>query len=337
MYGVPAPYNGAMLKFIRLKLVKIQYSGDSIGDDIRVETQVLGKFLRVDKRIKVGMVVEVNSEIGRFETDRGSFQADVFITVVEKDVLFNDVGNMKGILKVNTSIAKPQQFIFKVEIKETRSILGKFWGKRTAVFEITLEAEVADGMKYVPDLDESQGFLEVWLDNDKSKEESLPACLKLKIEQIDAKREYFTILEGPYRGRSASVQRKSDSSSWFISDIKHEPMARATYSISEKTFILKGKKYKTTDYPEMPWEKGLYDIEIADYPHGDGRGYLTQSKRAITWFRIGHKGERYLHAGGYSLGCMTVIEVNRWMEIYDTLIKARKGDFMSVGVLEVVD
>ena len=31
------------------------------------------------------------------------------------------------------------------------------------------------------------------------------------------------------------------------------------------------------------------------------------------------------------------IDVSRWMEVYDELIKARKGDFMSVGVLEVTD
>ncbi|MEK7198102.1 MAG: hypothetical protein AAB648_01405, partial [Patescibacteria group bacterium] len=59
--------------------------------------------------------------------------------------------------------------------------------------------------------------------------------------------------------------------------------------------------------------------------------------RAMTWFKIGHGGERYLHAGGLSLGCITVIETSRWMEVYNILIRARKDDFMSVGVLEVVD
>ena len=59
--------------------------------------------------------------------------------------------------------------------------------------------------------------------------------------------------------------------------------------------------------------------------------------RAKTWFRIGHSGDRYLHAGGFSLGCMTITEVVRWGEIYNGLIKARKGDLMSVGVLEVID
>ena len=55
------------------------------------------------------------------------------------------------------------------------------------------------------------------------------------------------------------------------------------------------------------------------------------------WFRIGHDGERYLHAGMVSAGCISITETNRWMEIYNILIKARKGDFMSVSVLEVID
>jgi len=44
-----------------------------------------------------------------------------------------------------------------------------------------------------------------------------------------------------------------------------------------------------------------------------------------------------LHTGSRSLGCITIVDTERWMEIYNALIKARKGDFMSVGVLEVID
>lgn len=40
-----------MLKSIQLKFSKIKYNGDSIGDDLRVEIEVFGKFLRIDKRI----------------------------------------------------------------------------------------------------------------------------------------------------------------------------------------------------------------------------------------------------------------------------------------------
>ncbi len=280
--------------------------------------------------------MEVNREVGRFETDRGLFQADVLITVIERDLLFNDVGSAKGSVKVNISVAKPQQFVFEVQVRETRSIFGKFWGTKIAAFEITLEAEVSNTIKYVPDEDEIRGWLEVRLEDDKSIE-SLPAYLKVKVERADAKREYFTILEGPHRGRPASVKLRDNGSSWFITEVRHKSMIRAKYSISQKTFILNGKKYKTVDYPGSPWQKGLYDIELPDYPHRGGRNYLDQSKRAMTWFRIGHSGERYLHTGGRSLGCITVIETKRWMEIYNILIKARKDDFMSVGIFEVID
>ena len=239
-------------------------------------------------------------------------------------------------MKVNTAVAKPQQFVFEIQVKETRSSSGKTWGTKTAIFEVTLEAVVSEAKRYIPDADESQGFLSIKLEDNKSIE-PLPAYLKIKIERVDLKREYFTILEGPYRGRPASVGLKRDKSYWLIADVNHKPMIRAQYSISKKSFILKGKKYKTADYPSAPWQKGIYDIEIPDYFHEGGRNYLNRAKRAGTWFRIGHDGARYLHAGGFSRGCMTVIEVEHWMEIYDALIKARKGDFMSVGTLEVID
>lgn len=146
-----------MLKSIQLKLSKVKYSGDSIGDDIRIEIEALGKFLRVDKRIKVGTVVEINREAGRFETDRGLFQAGVLISVIDKDLFFNDVGNIKGSVKVNTAAPKSQQFVFEVQVKETRSKSGKPWGAKTAIFEITLEATVSDAIRYISDTDESLG------------------------------------------------------------------------------------------------------------------------------------------------------------------------------------
>ncbi|NQU82329.1 MAG: hypothetical protein HQ539_00020, partial [Parcubacteria group bacterium] len=253
-------------------------------------------------------------------------------------LLFNDVGSTNGSIKINTAITKPQQFTFGTQIRETRSISGKFWGKRKGVFEITLEAIVLDTIKYVPDLDidKARGFLMVTLKDDKSKK-SLPAYLKVKVEGVDAKKEHITILEGPYHGKSASVDLGDDGSSWLIANVKHKPMIRAKYSISKKIFILKGKKYKAVDYPPAPWKKGVYDIAIPDYPHRGGRNYLNQSKRAMTWFKISYGNERYLHIGDGSLGCMTLIEKKRWMEIYDILIKARKGDFMSIGVVEIID
>lgn len=320
-----------MTRSVFLKLAKIKYSGDSIGDDIRVEIETLGKLLRVDKRIKAGTTVEINQEVGRFETDR-AFSANISITVIEKDLLFNDIGGASGSIKINTGITKSQQFVFNVQIRETRSTLGKFWGNKTANFEIILEVLVGDIERYTPDIEDG------WLRARDIKNNiiAFPAYVKTKPEYIKNKREYFTPLEGAYHHQLISAKLQDDGSSYLISDVKHKPVARAAYSISKKLFIFNGKKYKTVNYPNASWEKKLYDIEIPDYPHGRNDLY-SEAIRPKVWFKIGHGGERYLHTGTRSLGCITIVETTRWMEIYSALIKARKGDFLSVGELEVID
>ena len=325
-----------MTKTIKLSCVKIKYTGDSIGDDIRLEVEILDRVLRVDKIIKVNTIAEIDREIGRFETDQKLFEADARITVIEKDLLFNDVGSITSSIKIDTNIAKPQQFVYEIKIRETRSVLGKFWGKKIADFEIILEATITDVVRYIPNDDEGKGWLKVRIESNKSIE-SLPAFLKVRSEYSDSEREYFTPLEGAHRGKLVSAKLQRDGSLNLLSGVQHKPVARAFYSISKKTFTINGKVYATLDYKNALWKKGLYDIEIPDYPHSGGARYEEDVPRAKTWFKIGHNGERYLHAGGRSLGCMTIIEITRWMEIYNALIKARKNDFMSVGELEVID
>ena len=324
-----------MLKSIQLKFSEIKYSGDSVGDDIRIEIEILDQFLRVDQRIKPGSAFKIDQSIGQFTTDQKLFKADVQITAIEKDLLFNDISKINGTLKIDTISAKSQKFIFKIQIQETR--WGKAWGEQTARFEITLEAVVSDAIKYTPDVGEGtgKGWLMVKFENGEP-DESIPAYIKLTVERIDTKREYFTILEGAYRDKSASVEIGDDGSSWLIAGIKHELAALIIYSISKKVLTLKGKKYKADDDPRNPWKKGFYDIEIPDHPHEGGLKY-PEAGRGTVWFRIGHSGNRYLHPGRVSAGCISITETARWMEIYNALIKARKGDFMSVGVLEVID
>ncbi len=323
-----------MLKSIQLKLSKIKYSGDSIGDDIRVEIEVLGKLLRVDKRIKAGTTAEINNkEIGIFETNQGSFQADIQITIIEKDMLFNDIGSTKGGVKVNTAVAKVQQFVFEVQVKENRSILSRlFWGKRTAIFEATLEAHVGEIERYTPDTEDG------WLiaQTDQGEWVSLPAYIRVYPKSIKNGREYFLPSEGTYLDKLLSIPLKNDNYSYLISDVKHESMISATYSIFGKVFTLNGKKYKAIDYPEAPWKKGIYNIGIPDYPHGSNNAYTEAIKQKV-WFPIDFENARYLHVGARSAGCMTIIETTRWMGIYNALIKARKGDFKNVGVLKVID
>ncbi len=108
-----------MTKSIKLNLLKIKYSGDSIGDDIRIKIEILDKFYRVDKKIKVGTTAEINNKIGEFETDQELFKANAKITIIEKDILFNDIGIVSGEIEIDTNTTKSRQFVFETQVRES--------------------------------------------------------------------------------------------------------------------------------------------------------------------------------------------------------------------------
>jgi len=290
--------------------------------------------LRVDKIIKVGTTVEINREVGGFETDQKSLKFNTQIVVIEKDLLFNDVGQTNLEIKIDATIDERQEFSREIEIKETRSIFGKIWGNRTAVFEIILEAKVFDALMCVPMTDD--GWFQVVLEKN-NKTVSLPSFLQIKPEGIVRGRERLVVLEGAYRGEKATAKLLPNDSSYFIPIIKYEPVAIAKYSISQKIFTFNGKEHKATDHPNTLWKKGIYDIEIPSSPHQVSPNYLHKAKLAKVWFLVGHAGERFLHTGTRSLGCMTIIELEIWDKLCETLLKSRRGDFISVGIIEVID
>jgi len=121
---------------------------------------------------------------------------------------------------------------------------------------------------------------------------------------------------------------------WLI--VHPKDSAFLVYSKSKKQLKLHDRIYSATDSSDAPWKKGLYDIEIPNSPHRGGLNY-KQAKYGRTWFRIGHSGDRYIHTGRHSLGCITLIEQGKWDELCENLLKARKGDGRGVGVLEIVD
>ena len=51
---------------------------------------------------------------------------------------------------------------------------------------------------------------------------SLAAYIKLKLEYIENNREYFTILEGQYIGKLASLQLNQNRSSYLLKNIEHQ-------------------------------------------------------------------------------------------------------------------
>jgi len=143
-------------------------------------------------------------------------------------------------------------------------------------------------------------------------------------------------MEGSLQGVKVSVKLDDKGMSYLGKENQHTAPVSITYSISKKTARFRDKVYATIDDPKSPWKKGLYDIEIPDYSHEGGHNY-PESKLATVWFRIGHEGKRYFHLGSRSNGCMTLTQIHRWDELCKILIRARKGDGRSIGIVKVID
>jgi hypothetical protein len=173
----------------------------------------------------------------------------------------------------------------------------------------------------------------------------LPEFLKVHVVKSNS-REEFEILEGRFMGKKASVKKKgwtwSDwDGSFFENDIRQGYPYKGS---AEMTFYIKSKKleivglgeYDAITDPSNPTLTGMHDIEIPYEPHPGGDSYTGQAKYAKTWFRVGHSGDRFLHCGNISAGCITVKDIDKWDEIYKHLIVSRKG-FDSIGTVEIID
>ena len=169
---------------------------------------------------------------------------------------------------------------------------------------------------------------------------ALPSYLKVKLEEIKDGREYFKILEGAYRGKKASVKQQKHflgvvSGSYFTTSCRRRPPAVLNFDREAEKLSIEGLGTYHAITENNPISKGTYDLEIPDAPHDGGSYYLNYSRYAKTWFRIGHSGDRYLHPGERSAGCISVKDTKRWTEIYRYLIISRKRDSRSVGVVKV--
>lgn len=315
------------MKILSLKLVNISYEGSSIGDDIRIEIEALGTFFALNKKLPKGRTADIQKEIVQIPALALPPVIPVSIRrIVERDPVFNDSGNIDISLPVPKG-RQPTQTFYRINVREWR---GAF--RKTAVFTVTLEMEIHPATKYV--LEGKNGWTKV-KPEDGNKTFSLPTHTKVSLLKTDD-REHFTVMEGPERGRKASVEFQEDESSFLGDKNEHREPTRLAYSVSKKTLRFGRETYAAVDYPDEPWTPGIHDIELPDYPHPGGRPYLDRAPHALTWFRAGHDGERYIHTGGRSAGCITLTEHGRWEKLYQVLIRARKGDGISAGILHVI-
>jgi hypothetical protein len=183
---------------------------------------------------------------------------------------------------------------------------------------------------YIPDV--NGGWLLVYLEPSKE-QVSLPFTLKVQLDYSKDKRDYFTILEGVHKGKRASVKE-----GYLKRNPKYKQQIKLIYYKRSGILKIDGRNEEYKAVMDNPLPNGIYVIQLPDYPHEKGRLYLDRAKRALTWFRIRANGERYLHTGSISAGCLTVTDVKKWDSLYDAIIWCRKsGDDNAHGILEIRD
>jgi hypothetical protein len=135
-----------MAKQISLKLKKIQYGGDLIGQNIRIETQIQGQAFVLDTTIKHGTTAEPDLQIASFPANAAIFEAQAQIKITEKDFLFSDVGSSSANLRIDTQAAGLAEFNIEIRVREWNRIFRK----STAIFSVKLVARIVDDRKLKP-------------------------------------------------------------------------------------------------------------------------------------------------------------------------------------------
>ena len=236
---------------------------------------------------------------------------------------------------------------------------------------------MADNIRYVSRAG-TDGWLIVTLEN--GKRESLPHCLKVRVYQQSDDREHFVILEGALKGTKASVRRKGAGDSYLISGIVHRPAGVVRFDRTRQMLWYGGlgpfNAFSGNSPGHTAVPTGHYKLQIPFAPSAETRPqYYAYTDFHKTWFRLGLNpiGDRFLHVGEISHGCVTVrafvpkinmpqpsgfndlpaiassvhrgaigfplpsivAPVVSWKDIYHYLIAARAYD-QSVGTLTVV-
>ena len=209
------------------------------------------------------------------------------------------------------------------------------------------------------------GWLRVKLDRaiNGSTNAFLCEMTKVLVTRTQAGRTYFKIEDGTYAGKSASLN--SDNADLYLTttgptassngatlEVTYSGQKRAIYStargidIDQKAGRLgfNGNtatiSLSTVEADSLgPLPDGTYDILVPDVAHDIG--YTGQYKPAYpdlkchqVWFPIEYQtNNRYVHVGAISEGCVTVLDLGLWNDIYDYLISHRQTDRRYVGKL----
>ncbi len=113
----------------------------------------------------------------------------------------------------------------------------------------------------------------------------------------------------------------------------------ATLSFSGKSVQVTLNSVWGTGFTPIP--TGTYKIRIPDYPHAADmtsfyRKVAPNLKYDRVWFPIEYgNNSRFVHVGNLSDGCVTVLDIDKWNDVYAYLIKYRTTSSQHVGKIVV--
>ncbi len=214
-------------------------------------------------------------------------------------------------------------------------------GPERASDEEVAQVPLAATNRYIPST--LDGWLLVIMSGSKT---SFPSGLAVSMTSESGGREYGLVIEGIYSGSKFDVKSgnlvgtfertdglearfKRSSSPKIIDGVTYD--YELTITFSKNGAVQTVGPYPATTDSNNPVPLGAHEIEIADYPHDLGTSYGAYG---TIWFRIGHSGDRYIHPGRVSAGCITCAP-KYWVDIYKALNVARLGDGRNVGRLKV--
>lgn len=162
---------------------------------------------------------------------------------------------------------------------------------------------------------------------------ALPKALKLDVYKTEGGRELFEILEGPNKGRKASVKLEAGGRSYLTATAPSGGAALVKFNRKLHQLWFGGKgPFNAFTQGSNPVPTGTWDLEIPDAPHDSPSLYNAYSPFYRTWFRIlaSPNSDRYLHLGVISHGCITA---RPWIpERSDSRLNGRTDDELGLPI-----
>jgi hypothetical protein len=191
-------------------------------------------------------------------------------------------------------------------------------------------------------------------------------CEFTKVILIGSKagRTYFKVADGTNKGKTCSL--KDENALIYLGkqaprqqgatievtygkrEVWYSTVRKTNYDQQLAEVFVDGVKVLATlnsiwNTPEkyVPIPRGRYKIKIPDYPHDANmtRFYRSAAPDLMfdqVWFPIDFDNEsRYVHVGNVSEGCVTILDLTKWTDLYRRIVGCRIPGTNYVGEIVV--